>query len=67
MVLWPLFPVVTMCHGSVCGTRCGHRKTGGKASILGAPIIARNKKSVNDFHGRWQGKPWDAIIKEKAA
>ena len=64
MVLWPLFPVVTMCPGSVCGTCCGHRKTGGKASILGAPIIARNRKSVNDFRGRWQGKAWDAIIKE---
>ena len=64
MALWPLFPVVTMCPGSVCGTRCGHRKTGGKASILGAPIIARNRKSVNGFLNPWRRKPWDAIIKE---
>lgn len=64
MALWPLFPVVTMCPGSVCGTRCGHRKTGGKASILGAPIIARNRKSVNGFLNPWRRKPLDAIIKE---
>ena len=61
MALWPLFPVVTMCPGSVCGTRCGHRKTGGKASILGAPIIARNRKSVNGFLNPWRRKPLDAI------
>ena len=54
-----------MYPGDVCGMRCGHGKTGGKASILSVSIVARNRKGVNDSLGRWQGKPWDAIIKEK--
>ena len=35
MVLWPLFPVVTMCPGSVCGTRCGHRRCASISSKRG--------------------------------
>jgi len=64
MVLWHLLPAFPVRPGSVCGMRCGHKKADGKASILGAPIIARNRKSVNDFLNPWRRKPWDAIIKE---
>ena len=67
MVLWPLFPIVTMYPRSICGMRCGHGKRNGKAPCLCLLIIVRNRESVNNFLNCWQSKWWNAINKDKAA
>lgn len=69
MVLWPLFPVVTMCPGSVCGTCCGHGRCASISSKRGGnlhtPMIDQVRKIVNRFLWQGQCREWDAIDKEK--